>query len=73
MQLGQRSSFHGAMAIILCQAVPIDYALSLHKSEAGWFVDSIEKHMDSLFTFLIEEGVEPTNDFAERIIRFAVL
>ena len=43
------------------------------KSEAGTFARSIEKHMDSLFTFLLEEGVEPTNNFAERIIRFAVL
>ncbi len=43
------------------------------KSEAGTFVRSIEEHMDSLFTFLLEEGVEPTNNFAERIIRFAVL
>ncbi len=29
--------------------------------------------MDALFTFLIEEGVEPTNNFAERMICFAVL
>jgi len=29
--------------------------------------------MDSLFTFLVEEGVEPTNNFAERMIRFAAL
>ncbi len=29
--------------------------------------------MDSLFTFLVEEGVEPTNNRAERMIRFAVL
>jgi len=43
------------------------------ESEAGKFVRSIEKHMDSLFTFLLEEGVEPTNNFAERIIRFAVI
>lgn len=43
------------------------------KSEAGTFARSIENHMDSLFTFLAEEGVEPTNNFAERIIRYAVL
>ena len=43
------------------------------KSEAGTFARSLEKHMDSLFTFLQEEGVEPTNNFAERVIRFAVL
>ena len=29
--------------------------------------------MDSLFTFLLEEDVNPTNNFAERMIRFAVL
>lgn len=43
------------------------------KSEAGTFARSIEKHMDSLFTFLAEEDVDPTNNFAERIIRYAVL
>jgi transposase len=43
------------------------------KSEAGTFVRSIEEHMDTLFTFLVMEGVAPTNNFAERIIRFAVL
>jgi len=42
-------------------------------SDAGKFVRHIENEMDSLFTFLIEEGVEPTNNFAERMIRFAVL
>ncbi len=42
-------------------------------SEAGKFVRHIEREMDSLFTFLVEEGVEPTNNFAERMIRFAVL
>ncbi|WP_290895650.1 IS66 family transposase [Hoeflea sp.] len=43
------------------------------ESEAGKLVRSIEKHMDSLFTFLLEEGVEPTNNLAERTIRFAVI
>jgi transposase len=43
------------------------------KSDAGRFVRSIEEHMDSLFTFLLKEGVEPTNNFAERMIRYAVL
>ncbi len=42
-------------------------------SDAGRFVRHIEQEMDSLFTFLLEEGVEPTNNFAERMIRFAVL
>lgn len=43
------------------------------KSEAGTFARSIEGHFDSLFTFLWEEGVEPTNNHAERTIRYAVL
>lgn len=42
-------------------------------SEAGTFVRHIENEMDSLFTFLTQEGVDPTNNFAERMIRFAVL
>jgi len=42
-------------------------------SDAGKFVRHLENEMDSLFTFLVEEGVEPTNNFAERMIRFAVL
>ncbi|QCQ23176.1 hypothetical protein FDQ92_13945 [Desulfoglaeba alkanexedens ALDC] len=29
--------------------------------------------MDTLFTFLVNKGVEPTNNFAERTIRFGVL
>ena len=42
-------------------------------SDAGRFVRHIENEMDALFTFLVEEGVVPTNNFAERMIRFAVL
>lgn len=42
-------------------------------SEAGTFVRHIENEMVALFTFLIEEGVDPTNNFAERMIRFGVL
>jgi transposase len=43
------------------------------KSEAGTFARRLEEEMDTLFVFLVEEGVEPTNNFAERIIRFGVL
>jgi transposase len=42
-------------------------------SEAGTFVRRLEEEMESLFLFLTEEGVEPTNNFGERMIRFAVL
>ena len=43
------------------------------KSEAGTFVRRLEDEMESLFLFLTEHGVEPTNNFGERMIRFAVL
>jgi transposase len=43
------------------------------KSEAGTLVRRLEEEMDTLWLFLDEQGVEPTNNFAERIIRFAVL
>lgn len=43
------------------------------KSEEGTFVRCLEREMDTLWLFLLEEGVDPTNNFAERILRFAVL
>jgi transposase len=43
------------------------------ESEAGTFARRLEEEMDTLFVFLIEEGVDPTNNFGERIIRFGVL
>ena len=43
------------------------------ESEAGTFARRLEDEMDALFLFLTEEGVEPTNNFGERTIRFAVL
>ncbi len=42
-------------------------------SEAGKFARHLEKEFASLFTFLLEEGVEPTNNTAERMLRFGVL
>ncbi|CAK8722816.1 Transposase [Candidatus Electronema halotolerans] len=42
-------------------------------SDAGRFVRHIDKEMEALFTFLLEEGVEPTNNPAERMLRFGVL
>ena len=42
-------------------------------SEAGKLVRHLDAEMGSLFTFLLEEGVEPTNNFGERMLRYAVL
>jgi len=43
------------------------------KDDAGRFARRLRKEIDSLWTFLIEEGVSPTNNHAERMLRFAVL
>lgn len=43
------------------------------ESDAGTFVRHIEKEIDAMFTFLMEDDVEPTNNLAERMIRFGVL
>ena len=43
------------------------------KNEAGVFARRLNREMDSLWVFLVEAGVSPTNNHAERMIRFAVL
>ena len=50
--------------------------LMLHETadnEAGLLARSLAAEMDSLRTFLDEHGVEPTNNRAERALRFGVL
>jgi transposase len=63
---GEWSSFYARLCRLIALYRDCD-------SDAGKFVRHIENEMDSLFTFLFEEGVDPTNNFAERMIRFAVL
>jgi len=43
------------------------------KDEAGRFARHLERELGHLWIFLLEEGVEATNNRAERSIRFAVL
>jgi transposase len=43
------------------------------RDEAGTFARTLEREMGALWTFVVEEGVEPTNNRAERALRFAVL
>jgi transposase len=43
------------------------------KDEAGRFARHVQAEMGHLWVFLIEQGVEPTNNRAERALRFAVL
>lgn len=63
---GERSSFYARLRRLI--ALYRDSG-----SDAGKFVRHIAKETDSLFTFLFEEGVEPTNNLAEQMIRFGVL
>jgi transposase len=52
------------------------HLISLHrarKDEAGKFARHLERLMGALWLFLLEDGVEPTNNRAERALRFAVL
>jgi transposase len=41
--------------------------------EAGRFARRLLREMDSLWVFLAQHGVEPTNNRAERALRFGVL
>jgi transposase len=45
----------------------------LRRDEAGTLARTLEREMGALWTFMVEEGVEPTNNRAERALRFAVL
>jgi len=50
--------------------------ITLHRESndaAGKFARRLEKELDSLWLFLVTEGVAPTNNHAERMLRFAVL
>jgi transposase len=43
------------------------------RDEAGMFARTREREMGALWTFVVEAGVEPTNNRAERALRLAVL
>jgi len=50
--------------------------ITLHrdrKDAAGKFALRLHREMDSLWLFLVKAGVAPTNNHAERMLRFAVL
>ena len=44
-----------------------------HRDEAGKFARRLLREMDSLWVFLAQQGVEPTNNRAERALRCGVL
>jgi transposase len=41
--------------------------------EAGKCARTLERELGALWTFVVEHGVDPTNNRAERALRFAVL
>jgi transposase len=43
------------------------------QDEAGTFARTLDREMGALWTFVVKEGVDPTNNRAERALRFAVL
>jgi transposase len=43
------------------------------RDEAGTLARTLDREMGALWTFVVEQGVEPTNNRAERALRFAVL
>jgi hypothetical protein len=43
------------------------------RDEAGTFARTLQRELGALWTFVVEHGVEPTNNRAERALRFAVL
>jgi transposase len=45
----------------------------LRRDEAGTFARTLDHELGALWTFVVDEGVEPTNNRAERALRFAVL
>jgi len=45
----------------------------LRKDEAGTLARPLERELGALWTLIVEAGVEPTNNRAERALRCAVL
>jgi transposase len=72
---------HWATAPPTSSGVQAWYARMVHlldqyrsrQDEAGTFARTLGREMGALWTFVVEEGVEPTNNRAERALRFAVL
>jgi transposase len=54
----------------LCRLIDHDHDRS---DDAGRFARRLLREMDSLWVFLAQHGVEPTNNRAERALRFGVL
>jgi transposase len=63
---GEVQTWYARMAHLLTQ-------YRQRQDEAGKLARTLDREMGFLWTFVVEEGVEPTNNRAERALRFAVL
>jgi transposase len=63
---GDVQTWHARMVHLLSQ-------YRQRRDEAGTFARTLERELGALWTFVVEAGVEPTNNRAERALRFAVL
>jgi transposase len=63
---GEVQTWYARMVHLLAQYGP-------RRDEAGTLARTLDREMGSLWTFVVEDGVEPTNNRAERALRFAVL
>jgi transposase len=72
---------HGAHAPPTAGEVQTWYARLVHllhqhcarQDEAGTFARTLDRELGALWTFMVEKDVDPTNNRAERALRFAVL
>ncbi len=65
--------FEGRAGVNFCTATSRASGHRQRRDEAGTFARTLEREMGALWTFVVEEGVAPTNNRAERALRFAVL
>jgi transposase len=63
---GEVQTWYARMVHLLAQYGP-------RRDEAGTLARTLDREMGSLWTFVVEDGVEPTNNRAKRALRFAVL
>jgi transposase len=63
---GEVQTWYARMVQLLAQYGP-------RRDKAGTLARTLEREMGSLWTFVVKQGVEPTNNRAERALRFAVL
>jgi transposase len=64
--IGQWQAFYAR----LLRLISLNYE---RQDDAGKFARRLKRELDSLWVFLMDNGVAPTNNHAERMLRFAVI